>query len=467
LGHIRAARPIRAAHAAAAACALVVLLAGCGAPKRIYREPGARPAAARTGVPATDLEPRPVAATVRVALARSRPWVAVTCDGPWSLHLDGGAVPVFTLGAGDTLEVGANGESLSWLCDLDGGTARRVAARPAGLAHLIWNDASWRGDLVVTPSAAGTGLDLIDHVPLESYVQGVVAREMGRRDESERAALAAQAVATRTFTVARMRASATRPFDVVATTSDQVYGGSAPEHPLASQATRATAGWILTGADGPIDAYYHAACGGRTARVEAVWPHEPRPYLTGVDDTAGGRPWCRDAPGFAWSQTWTGEEIAEALQRTLPAYVDRHREGVAARWAGEAFTPAGRGADPGRPGTIVDLAVRERTASGRVAWLDVTTTAGTYHVRGDRVRSVLDPPGDGALLRSSVLELDVERRDGRVTRVEATGRGHGHGLGLCQHGALARSRSGQDLRAILAHYYPGARLEPLSAEVLP
>ncbi|MEZ4386495.1 MAG: hypothetical protein R3D98_02745 [Candidatus Krumholzibacteriia bacterium] len=116
------------------------------------------------------------------------------------------------------------------------------------------------------------------------------------------------------------------------------------------------------------------------------------------------------------------------------------------------------------PGQLVDLKVRRRTSSGRVAELEITMTAGRYLVRGDRTRWVLKPPPGGTgLLRSAWFDLDVDRGHAIV----ATGRGWGHGLGLCQMGAVGRARAGQSFEDILAHYYPGTRLERLDRGVLP
>ena len=104
------------------------------------------------------------------------------------------------------------------------------------------------------------------------------------------------------------------------------------------------------------------------------------------------------------------------------------------------------------------------TRSGRVAQLDITTAAGIYHLRGDRVRWVLVPAsGKPAILRSARFELTVEMAGDRVRRVTAHGGGYGHGVGLCQVGALQMARSGYGVEAILSHYYPGATLTSFTA----
>ena len=92
----------------------------------------------------------------------------------------------------------------------------------------------------------------------------------------------------------------------------------------------------------------------------------------------------------------------------------------------------------------------------------MVTDAGTYHVRGDRVRWVLAPAsGNPTLLRSALFELELVRDGDRLREVGVRGRGFGHGIGLCQTGALGMAAAGLTWRDILAHYYPGAALEPV------
>jgi stage II sporulation protein D len=95
--------------------------------------------------------------------------------------------------------------------------------------------------------------------------------------------------------------------------------------------------------------------------------------------------------------------------------------------------------------------------------LEVETGSGTYRVFGDRVRWLLRRPG-GGILWSSWFELEVKRRGGRVTGVTAEGRGYGHGIGMCQHGALEMARQGYSYEEILRHYYTGVTLESAYGE---
>jgi stage II sporulation protein D len=122
--------------------------------------------------------------------------------------------------------------------------------------------------------------------------------------------------------------------------------------------------------------------------------------------------------------------------------------------------PAGRGppAVASDVSVVRDVRVSYRTPSGRVGQLTVSLRRGDVVVDGPNVRQVLRPLS-GDPLRSNTFTLTETRDGGRVTRLAADGAGAGHGVGLCQWGAVGRSRAGQDHERILAAYYPGAVLE--------
>ena len=94
--------------------------------------------------------------------------------------------------------------------------------------------------------------------------------------------------------------------------------------------------------------------------------------------------------------------------------------------------------------------------------LAIVTTEGDWILRGDRIRWVLRRPGQSAILRSSFFKIGVIRdSQGKLIKVVASGAGNGHGIGLCQWGAMGMARSGKGYREILSHYYEDTRLETL------
>jgi stage II sporulation protein D len=322
------------------------------------------------------------------------------------------------------------------------GPAGTVRIAPDGSAPVSFGGTPYRGEIEIFSAAPGS-LSVGNILSVESYLLGVVPLEIGRRPPGEVEAVKAQAVAARTYAVAASGSRASGSFDVFPTVEDQVYGGIDAEEPVSRLAILETAGIIAEHGGEPITSYFHSCCGGRTEAREETWELPGLPYLRSVRDTPGGSPdlalsYCRDAADFTWTETWTGPEIAELVERHLPAV---------------ASTPVGQPV-----GRVRDLRVTARTPSGRSRWLTVETDGGTYRVFGDRARWLLRRPGTGRILRSSWFELDVDRRGGRVARVVARGRGHGHGVGMCQHGALGMAREGYTYDEILKHYYGGVGL---------
>jgi stage II sporulation protein D len=305
--------------------------------------------------------------------------------------------------------------------------------------HLVRvNGRPYRGDIQVLRDR--TGLTVVNRVPLEAYLLGVVSAEMGRRRHSELEALRAQAVVSRTYALRNLRRWEVQGFDLYATVADQVYGGAGAETPEGLNAVLATRGRILTYDGGPIDALFFSTCRGRTADGTEIFRGADRPYLRSFADIAdNGTAYCSISPRFRWREEWTGDELRVTLQRTLPATL-----GVPASDVRE----------------VNDIRVASRTGSGRVGQLTIGLRGSAVQVDGPNVRQVLRP-ASGDLLRSSDFSLTVTRVGRRVTRLVADGAGAGHGVGFCQWGAVGRSRAGQDYERILTAYYPGAALERL------
>jgi stage II sporulation protein D len=199
---------------------------------------------------------------------------------------------------------------------------------------------------------------------------------------------------------------------------------------------------VLIREDSLVQAYYSSTCGGHTARIEAVWPKPPQRYLRGRRDApdTGGRSFCASSRHFRWSESWSGAGIESTLSQTLPLELDLPPDSSI--------------------GALLDVRVAERDESGRVRVLEVETSHDVYGVQGDRIRWILRPR-DRAILRSTMFKLELQRRDGIIVRVVVRGGGNGHGVGMCQMGALEMARRGFKHASILAHYYPGAVLDTL------
>ncbi|MFN2369608.1 MAG: SpoIID/LytB domain-containing protein [Candidatus Krumholzibacteriia bacterium] len=434
-------------------------LAGCGGPKRlppVVTEPEPRP------VPVAPVAPV-VPRLLGVGLLEDSPQIAVAATGPAQVtDAADGRVLVRLAAAAEPLVVLRRGDGVAWAAAGAEGLAPAVRLVPADPSHLVTaGEEAYRGEFLVIPTPGrSTGLTLVNNIELEAYLQGVVPWEIGRHGRDALAALEAQAVAARTYTVSHLGARRDRGFDVFADVMDQVYRGARDEDPLCNEAIAATAGLVLRRDGAEIEAYYSACCGGVTSQVEEVWARKASPYLVShKDGPPDGDPWCAGYRYFHWRETWAAAQLESILARTLPAYIEYATTNGREAWAGVPFTPRDGAADWRRPGGLLGLEILRRTTSGRVAELAVITDAGTYHVRGDRTRWVLVPAsGRPAILRSALFDLELERTEGALRTVSARGRGYGHGIGLCQTGALAMARHGHSVDRILAHYYPGAVL---------
>ncbi len=295
----------------------------------------------------------------------------------------------------------------------------------------------YRGEAVI--QRGSTGVTVVNRVALELYLPSVVSQELGFRAPSDREAVMAQAVAARTYAIRYRGRRTALGFDVFPTDADQVYGGVDAELPEITDATRRTAGWIVTYRGEPIQALFHSTCGWSTEAADQVFQNrEQVPYLRAVSDRFGGGRtdyFCAMSPKFRWREEWDGAAINAILAQTL--------------------AQSNGGANVGR---VTDLRVGKTTPTGRVAELVVTTSGGDITVPYGRVRDVLRPAPDRQLL-SNLFQLHVERQGGELVRVVASGAGYGHGVGMCQFGAVGRARAGWDFRRILAVYYPGTKVE--------
>jgi len=359
-------------------------------------------------------------------------------------------------------------DEVVWRSGGNSGRAKALILRPVDVdTRVSQGDFEYRGEFLVICAPIGAGLTLVNNVDLESYLKGVVPWEIGRHPEERLAALQAQAVAARTYTVSHWGARRSRGFDVFASVMDQVYKGSADEDPVCNQAVDSTTGLVLKDGGQEIEAYYSACCGGTASNIHEVWARAPRSYLKQTADGPDrhGQSYCADSRYFHWRESWTSGQLTEILQETLPAFLDWIAESPArTKWSGPVFSPRDGTSDSRRPGKLWNLEILSRTTSGRVADLAVSTDAGVYHVRGDRTRWVLRPAGGNPfILRSAMFDLELERDGTQLQRVAVRGRGFGHGIGLCQTGALVRADQGQTYDEILAHYYPGAVLTRLAA----
>lgn len=303
----------------------------------------------------------------------------------------------------------------------------------AGGGLINVGDKDYRGGLILRTAGAGR-LTAVNTLELEQYLLGVVPYEIGRLKSSDIEAVKAQAVAARTYAIGNMGSRDALGFDFYATVADQVYGGTSGEDSVASRAVRETQGEIITHAGQPIIAYYSSTCGGHTADANESWPwRTPQPYLKGRRDADGnGEAYCKTSNRFRWNVSWSGDSLRTILQQTLGQ-----------RFGNPAF----------RINRVQDIRITGTSRSGRAEAVEIIADGAKHRVPADSIRWVLRPTVAGSLNSSFIQDMKATQKNGEVTRLDVRGGGWGHGVGMCQVGAIGRARAGQSYRQIVETYY--------------
>src|SRR6266571_1653046 len=388
----------------------LALAGACGRPQPAPLTPGAEP-------------------ELRVGLVAGAPGLALGGDGELFVTDDSNGEPIGSIPVGTAWTVVADTPGVR-LVKPDGSRSERrsgiSAVNVTENRFAMANGRRYRGRLNVVRDPAG--LTLTNRVPVESYLAGVIGGEMGPRRPDERQAMLAQAVVSRTFALKNRGRWEPQGFDAWADVRDQVYRGVAAETPAVWEALRATAGEVLQYRGELIDAYFHSTCGFRTASLEEAFKTTGgRPYLRPVSDERSGGYYCDISPRFRWREEWDATKLRAILSRTLPAVMNVGGDGLQ---------------------RITDVEVSRTSQSGRVSELRIVFERGEVRVPEQDVRSVLRPEINRQL-GSAAFQLSVTKDGGQIARLVAAGAGWGHGVGLCQWGAIGRARAGQDYRSIL------------------
>ena len=316
---------------------------------------------------------------------------------------------------------------------------------------------TYGGQMQLQPNAYGS-YTLVNTVPIETYLRGVVPHEIG--PNAPYAAVEAQAIIARTYALRNLHRFAIDEYELCADTHCQVYWGLDNTVSRADQAIAATSGLVLTYNNEPIDALYSSTTGGVTSPFEDVWLGDSRPYLvaridapTAIWDLASN-PLDReenfrrfmnlnegfnesDWNTFRWRESTSLEEMTEFLQR----YYRRNNRAIDFK-------------------EVQEVAIVERSASGRVLKMTITTDAGVIEIPNDEIRNAFYPPISTFFYIEPIYRGQGEDRvlDGYTF----VGGGFGHGVGLSQTGSYNLANLGWSSAEILQFYYPGTQLQPLA-----
>ncbi len=361
---------------------------------------------------------------------------AVTVGGAGRLTAFAEGVAAFHVD-NQQVTVSADGRALAVSGTSPARYERLTLASPDPGSGVGLNGRHYRG--AVELFVQGGGITAVNRLGVEDYLLGVVSGEMGRRASNEVAALAAQAVVSRSYALKNRGRNAAQGFDLEAGVADQAYGGVEAETPEGTAAVRGTAGLVLTYRGQIITAFFHSTCGYATATpTEAFRGIGDVPYLRSVSDRRpGGGYYCDISPRFRWTVQWDAVMLRDILRRTASSVL-----GVSAETVDQ----------------VRDVRVQHTGKSGRVTELRIQVGRGEIPVYAPDIRSVLLTP-EGRPLGSTAVQLHPERDGDSLVRLTVAGAGWGHGVGMCQWGAVGRARAGQDFREILGAYFPGTQVE--------
>jgi stage II sporulation protein D len=288
---------------------------------------------------------------------------------------------------------------------------------PASGMILELNGNPYRGKIDVFINPLGVAV-AVNEVEIESYLRSVVPKELGPEKYPEIEALKAQAVAARTFALDRIGANAVHGFDVFKDVRSQVYEGVMVEHTLSDSAVLATRGEIASFEGSPISCMYSSTCGGRTEDYHELFNGPPIKYLSGGVS-------CPDekSPYHKWKERIP----VGVIQRNL-----------------EQIKSVGR---------IKKIATVEYSRNQRLKKARFLGDSGDITLVGYDIRTALG-------VRSNyITRLELEKNsEGFVEYVEVEGRGWGHGVGLCQTGAVELASRRWEYQKILKYYYQGIQL---------
>ncbi|MBV9389243.1 MAG: SpoIID/LytB domain-containing protein [Chroococcidiopsidaceae cyanobacterium CP_BM_ER_R8_30] len=312
----------------------------------------------------------------------------------------------------------------------------------------------YAGRLQLLPNAYGT-YTLINDVPLETYLRGVVPNEI--EANSPEAALEAQAIIARTYVLRNLYRFAIDGYELCASIDCQVYLGLTGTDANADRAIAATRGQVLTYHNQLADAVYSSTTGGVTAAFNDVWNGAERPYLQPVVDAAS-KVWnlkdqsLADEKNFqrfielrqGFNETgarmfrWRFERSIVKIARNLQRYLKTTKSSMA------NFK------------TLQQLEVVQRAPDGRILKLAVKTDLGTFTLEKDEVRNAFSAP------KSTLFYLQPLRQGKDMLWGYAfVGGGLGHGVGLSQTGCQELAKLGWSSSRILNFYYPGTQIQQL------
>ncbi len=299
---------------------------------------------------------------------------------------------------------------------------------------FTFKNKTYKGGIILSINSEGK-INVVNKLSLEEYLKGVVPAEMPSGNPAYLEALKAQAVCARSYSLKKMLYRKTQPFDVYADVRDQVYSGRDVEKPLATEALAATHGDVLMFHDTLATVYYHSTCGGVLEAVQNVWNTKPFPYLQPQKDILGNGFACSVSPLFRWERQFNFTELDSLFSL-------RFNKTLLHQTVSDTTQ------------LVFKSQVLDRTAQGRVQKMQLAYGDTSVTLEGYAIRRFFSKKKQGAL-PSSFFTLSSND-----STIILTGGGSGHGVGMCQWGALNMSQKGFKYYDILVNkYFKGTYLK--------
>jgi stage II sporulation protein D len=277
------------------------------------------------------------------------------------------------------------------------------------------NGNPYRGVVRVIAQEDGRGLQVVNELPLEDYLVGLINNEISSK--WPKAVVRAQAIIARTYALGQKKKRAGELYHLKGTDIDQVYKGSGPEDRRARRAVNDTTGLVLYYKGELALTLYHSNAGGRTEAAKNVWGGEYS-YLRSVKSH-----YDKNAPRYEWTYSISANKLGEKL-RAKGYEIDK----------------------------VHSVVIKKKTPSRRVVKLQIKGKPDSLELTGEELRALLGY----ANIRSTMIKIKKSR--GEFTFI---GKGSGHGVGLSQWGAKGMAEAGRSYKGILKHYYPGTKIKKI------
>ncbi|MDH5681191.1 MAG: SpoIID/LytB domain-containing protein [Spirochaetota bacterium] len=294
---------------------------------------------------------------------------------------------------------------------------------PISVANEIIQPRPYHGSLLITKrqmTPAGTpGIFFINKVPFRHYLASVVSSEMGVLSKSIES-LKAQAIVSRSFARHYPGRHSNNGHDFCDSTHCQVYLGAKLVTPAIEKSVSDTEDILITHRGEVIPTYFHSTCGGHTTSLAGAWGDSSRPYIVGVRDSgSSGTSYCRESPHYSWTTKIPLKTLFHHLWR-------------------EGSTFGG-----------LKTIHWDYDSTGRVLWVRLRRAMATKVLSGESFRLAI-----GRRLGWNVIKSARFTTKLLGDTVLFRGHGLGHGIGLCQYGAIKMGILGKTHREILEHYFP-------------